>query len=489
VKREEANDLFFSRFMCHASFVNLKFPTSNLKSPKQKSGKMDLQVEKLDTHEARITISIPDDVVAKARRDVARKLSKQFRIPGFRPGMAPINVVVGTVGQQAFASELADELGNQYYAKAIDEAKVEPYGPGQLEDVKDSPMRLIVRVPLEPEVDLKDYKAIRVPYTAPTLAEEDIESQLQYIREENAVVELAERPAQLGDLVEADIEVSAEGKEVMHNHRPIVLDDEHIPVPGLAQAVAGMSAGEHKDATVTLPDTLEDESLRGKEAQASIDVKRVSNRTLPDINDELAQAAGSFNTLAELRDSIRKQLLDYKTRTAQQQYASQVLDAFAELSTVVYPPVYIEDRLNEMIEDLKANVSRDEHMPFEEWLKMQNKTEAQVREDLRPNAEQRAKKGLVMREVARLENLQVTDSEIGAEVDRTTQMYGGTDSPELRKLLMKEENVRAMQNNILTDKVMDRMAQIARGEADQQPAEPTPTEQVDAPSEPAPASE
>jgi trigger factor len=450
---------------------------------------MDLQVEKLDTHEARITINIPDDVVAKARRDVARKLSKQFRIPGFRPGMAPINVVIGAVGEQAFANELADELGSQFYAKAIDEAKVEPYGPGQLEDVKDSPTRLIVRVPLEPVVDLKDYKSIRVPYTAPTVAEEDIESQLQYIRDENAIVELVERPAQLGDLVEADIEVSAEDKEVMHNHRPIVLDEDHIPVPGLAQEIVGMSAGEHKDATVTLPDTIEDESLRGKTAQATIDVKRVSNRTLPEINDELAQAAGSYSTLADLREGISKQLLDYKTRTAQQQYASQVLDAFANLSTVVYPPVYIEERLDDMLAELKQDVSRDEHMPFEEWLKMQNKTEAQVREDMRTNAEQRAKKGLVMRDMARLENIQVSDGEIAAEVERTTQMYGGADNPEMRRLLMREENVRAMQNSILTNKVMVRMALIARGEADQQTEEPaTPATPADVPTEPEQAS-
>ena len=435
---------------------------------------MDLQVEKLDTHEARITINIPDDVLARARRDVARKLSKQFRIPGFRPGMAPINVVIGAVGEQAFANELADELGSKFYAQAIDEAKVEPYGPGQLEEVKDSPMQLIVRVPLEPVVDLKDYKSIRVPYTPPTVAEDEIESQLQYIREENAIVELAERPAQLGDLVEADVEVTAEGKDVMHNHRPIVLDDEHIAVPGLAQAIVGMSAGEHKDATVTLPDTIEDESLRGKEAQAAIDVKRVSNRTLPEINDELAQAAGSFSTLADLRESIRKQLTDYKTRAAQQQYASEVLDTFTNLSSVVYPPVYIEDRLNDMVADLKEDVRRDEHMPFEDWLKIQNKTEAQLREDMRANAEQRAKKGLVMREVAHQENIQVSDSEIAAEVERTTQMYGGATNPEMRRLLMRDENVRAMQNNILSNKVLEYMARIGRGEAAQQPEEPAP---------------
>jgi trigger factor len=458
--------------------VSLK---SKIKNPKSKKHKMDLQVETLDTHEARLTITVPDDVVAKARRDVARKLSKQLRIPGFRPGMAPVSVVITSVGgEQAFAAEVADELGSQLYSKAIDEAKVEPYGPGQLEDVKGAPMQLIVRVPLEPTVDLKDYKAIRVPYTPATVAEEEIESQLQYIREDNAVVELAERAAQLGDLVEADIEVSAEGKDVMHSHRPIVLDEERISLPGLVQAVVGMSAGEHKDAPVTLPDDFQDETLRGKEATAVIDVKRVSSRQLPEISDELAQTVGSFSSLADLREDLRKRLLEYKTRNTAQAYATQVLDTFANLSDVAYPPIYLDERLTEVLNDLKQDVSRDERMPFEDWLKLQGKTEQQVRDELRPAAEARARRGLVMREIARVENVQVSDMEIVSEVERTTRQYG-EQSVEIRRAMMKDDNLRAVHNNILTNKVIDRMAAIARGDAEAQ-AEP---EQPAAPEAPA----
>jgi trigger factor len=440
---------------------------------------MDLQVENLDTHEARITITVPDDVVAQARRDVARKLSKQFRIPGFRPGMAPLNVVMGTVGEQAFANELADELGSKFYSQAIDEAKIEPYGPGQLEDIKTSPTQLIVRVPLEPTVDLKDYRSIRVPYTPPVISEEEIESQLQYIREDNAVVELAERPAQMGDLVEADVEVSADGKDVLHNHRPIVLDEDRVGLPGLAQAIVGMSAGEHKDATVTLPDDFQDENLRGKEAQASIDVKRVSSRQLPEINDELAQTVGSFNTLVELRDDLRNRLMEYKVRNSEQQYTSQVLDTFAELSQVAYPPVYFDDRMTDMLNELKDDVKRDEKMPFEDWLKLQGKTEEQVRDDLRPSAESRARRGLVMREVARAEKIDVGDAEIATEVERTSNQYGPANSADIRRALMTPDSRRNIYNNILSNKVLQRMAQIARGESIES-MEATPAVQADA---------
>lgn len=432
---------------------------------------MDLQVENLETHEARITITLTEEAIAQARREVARRISKQVRVPGFRPGNAPINVVIGAVGEQAFTNELADVLGSKYYAQAIDESKVEPYGPGQLEDIKAAPPQLVVRVPLEPTVDLKDYQSIRVPYAAPEVTEADVEQQLQYVREDNAIVTLQERPAELGDLIESDVEVEADGKEVLHNHRPIVLEDSKVGLPGLADAIVGMSAGEHKVATVTLPDDVADETLRGKQATATIDVKRVSSRQLPDINDELAQTVGSFNTLAELRDDLRSRLVEYRTRNAEQQYQTQVLDTFTGLSQIAYPPIYVEDRLNEMVEELKMEVQRDERMPFDEWLKVQAKTEEQLRTEMRPNAENRAKRGLVMRQVAQAEKLTVTDGEIAAEVERTIAQYGSANSTELRRSLMRADNVSSIQNTILTNKVLRHIAQIARGESTEPQAE------------------
>ena len=446
----------------------------NRKSKVRNDNNMDLQVEKLETHEARITITLTDEAIALARREVARKLSKQMRVPGFRPGMAPVNVVIGAVGEQAFANELADVLGNKYYAKAIDESELEPYGPGQLEDLKTAPPQLIVRVPLEPTVDLKDYKSIRVPYTAPAITDEDVEQQVQYVREENAIVTLVERPAELGDLVEADVEVTAEGKEVLHNHRPIVLDDAKIGLPGLADAIVGMSAGEHKDATVTLPDDLTDESLRGKTATAVIDVKRVSSRQLPEVGDELAQTVGSFSTLDELRNDMRNRLIEYRTRSSDMQYQTQVLDTFTGLSQVSYPPAYLEERLKELLDELKSDIQRDERMPFEEWLKVRAKTEEQAREELRPNAATRARRGLVMREMARAENIVVTDAEIAAEVERTMSQYGNTDTAELRRALMRGDNLRSIQNTILSNKVLGRIAEIARGETTEQAVETAP---------------
>lgn len=443
---------------------------------------MDLQVEHLDTHEARLTITVADDVVARAQRDVARKLSKDFRIPGFRPGNAPLNVIMATVGPETFASELANELAAKVYSQALDEAGIDPYGPGQLEDLKREPTQLVVRIPLEPVVDLKDYRSIRLPAPVVTVTDEEIETQLQYLREDNAVVEMVERPAQAGDVVEAVIVGVSDGEEILRSsRRPLVLDHERVAIPGLVDAVIGMSAGDHKDQILTIPGDFDDERLRGKTVDLSIDVQRVSSRVLPDINDELAQAVGQFDSLAQLRDDLRRRLLEHKQRQADQQYANQVLDAFTNLSTIFYPPAFIDDRLSDMLAEFKEDVRRSEGMPFEEWLNLQGKTEDEIKEELRPNAEARARRGLVMRAIAQAEKIEVSDLEIAAQVERELRLFGNNNNNRLRRALQREENRRSMQNNILSNKVLQRMVQIARGEADGDPAPPAPS--TDAPAE------
>jgi trigger factor len=441
---------------------------------------MNFQVETLDTHEVRLTITVDDDLMSKARRDVARDLSRQLRIPGFRPGHAPMAAVIRAVGgQEAFEAEVVDHVARQVYPKALDEAGLDPYGPGQIEEVKSSPYQLIARVPLEPKVDLKDYKSIRLPAPQVSVTEEEIEQQLQFLREENAIVQMVERPAEMGDLVEASVAVklseTAQPIARIWPSRRLLLDPNREPLPGLSALIVGMSAGEHKDATLTVPDDFDEESLRGKLVDLSIDVERVSARTLPDINDELAQAASSFSTLAELREDLRRRLIEYKQRQADQEFAVQALDAFAALADVRYPPAFIEDRLDDMLNDFKDDVRQTDGLPFEEWLKVQGKTEQQVRDELKPLAQQRGRRGLVMRELARAEGLNVSEEEIAAEVELTSMRYGKLQT-QVRKLLAHEDMRGRLKNTILSNKVISRMVQIARGELESSPSAGSPTE-------------
>lgn len=435
---------------------------------------MKLQVEPLDTHEVRLTITVDDEVVSKARRDAARELSRRVRIPGFRPGHAPIAVLIRAVGgEDVFEAEVTDRVAQEVYAKALDAADIKPYGPGQIEEVKREPYQLVARVPLEPSVDLKDYRSIRLPVPSVTVGEDEIEDQLQRLREEHAMIELAERPAAMGDLVELQVvgKLPGSDEEVLRirPRRGMVLSPDQELVPGLSALVVGMSAGEHKEASLTLPDDDRfEEALRGQTVDLAIDVERVNSRTLPEVSDELAQTVGSFTTLAELREDLRKRLLEYKQRMVDREYASQALEAFTALAEVKYPPAFIEDRLDDVLKDFKDDVRELEGLPFEEWLKVQGKTEQQMREELRPLAEQRGKRGLVMRELARAEKLQVGEDEIAAEVELVAMQYGNS-RPEVRRVLAQATVRSTIKNNILSNKVINQMVRIARGEADAAP--------------------
>ena len=429
---------------------------------------MNLQVESLDTHEVRMTISVDDAAVDKARRSVARKLSKQYRIPGFRPGHAPTATVVSAVGADTFASELTNEIASDVYPKALEESGVEPYGPGAIEEVKNDPYQLIVRVSLDPVIDLKDYKSIRLPFPDVSVADEELQQQLDGMREENAIVEKVERPAQLGDLIEAHIIGKVGEEEVFHNHtnKGIVLDAVRIGVPGLADLIVGMSAGEKKTSQLTFPEDYGNEQVNGKTADVEIELNRVSSRTLPDMDDVLAQTMGKFDTVDALRDDLRKQMTEFKTSQANRLFVNQSLDAFAALAEVKMPPIFIENSLNEVIDDLKDDIKEQERLPFDEWLKLQGKTMDQIREEYRERAVQRGLRGLVMRQFARVEQLDVNDSEVAREIEFTAVRYGGRQK-EVRKLLQQSDTRNTVANNILSSKILSRMAAIARGEGDE----------------------
>jgi trigger factor len=428
---------------------------------------MNLQVEPLENHEVRMTITVDTPEVEKARRAVLRDLSKQVRIPGFRPGNAPMNAVIGAVGAEYFGSELANKIANEVYPKALDEAKIEPYSFGAIEDVKSEPFQLIFKIPLEPQVDLKDYKAVRLPFPEVTVANEEIETQLMAMREDNAIVETVEREAQLGDMAEGTIVGMVEGEEAFRNNarRAFVVLEDRMGIPGLASLVVGMSAGDQLDKQLTFPDDYANEALRGKIADVHLEITKVSSRTLPDADDALAQTVSSFNTLAELREDLQKRILEAKTQQANRDYANQALDAFAALAEVKMPPAFVDDRLKDLIEDVKQDIKDEERMPFDEWLKLQGKTEEQFREEYRDTAKQRGLKGLVMRQMASAEGVLVSDGEIATEVEFTAMRYGQRQK-EVRRLLQQEETRSTVKNNILTNKVLLRMVAIAKGEGD-----------------------
>ena len=219
---------------------------------------MNFEKEYLEDHQVKITVTVEDDVFETSKRKAARKIAKRTRIPGFRPGKAPYAVIARQIGEGAIIEEAVDIVVNDIYPKVIDEAEIEPFGPGTLEEIKNlEPLELEFLIPLQAEVELGDYQSIRIEYEPQEIGDEDVDRVIDNLLERQAVIEPVERAAEESDQVYINLEATpTEGADdqetkLLENRRlPIVIEAEdeqdldEWPYPGFSRQLIGHTAGE-----------------------------------------------------------------------------------------------------------------------------------------------------------------------------------------------------------------------------------------------------
>jgi len=243
-----------------------------------------------------------------------------------------------------------------------------------------------------------------------------------------------------------------------------------FPVPGVSDHLVGLEAGAEKSIEHTFPDDYTNEALRGKPALFEVKVKEVKSRLVPEWSDDLAKNLGEFNDLLDLRVKLRQSLLEQATRQSEAAYADRVLEKVASESRVVFPPVLLHEELDMMVRDLDRRL-RDQRLTLPDYLKIEKKTEEQLRAELEPKARERLVRSLVLGKVVETEGLKVELPEVDAEIERVAApLKEQADS--LRKLLDAPASRRRIELDLLTDKAVRRLAEIARGRLPDKPSEP-----------------
>lgn len=461
---------------------------------------MNIQTERLDNHMARLTVEVEPDRWNSAKQTAARKLSQRLSIPGFRKGKAPYNVVLRYVGEPAIIEDAIEILGNDIYRSALDEAAIEPYTTGSLEDFRLEPAPTYVfSVPLQPEVKLNDYRSIRLEYTAPEITDEDVNQAMTRLQREEAVVEESSRPATVGDRVTADVHANfADGPEpdeadetedvdeaarvprkgdvFAHQHQAVLdLDPNNEPfLPGFIDALIGAESGSTVEFELSVPETEEySEEARGRKVNFSVEIAKIENVTLPELNDELAARITKEEekplTLLELRMRVRENMEKQALDQANRDYANQVLDQAVDQAEMAYPEAMVKDRIEEMLKDLDSNL-RQQGISLEDYLRITSTERSTVEEQYRANAEQSVRRSLALGEVIVQERLIVTAEEVAARINDMIASFG--DSGErLRSLIDTPRQRESLASNVLYEKVMDRLAAIGKGEAPELVAE------------------
>ena len=428
---------------------------------------MEITTEHLETRQLQLTIEVDEERAEQAMRRVARQIARQVNIPGFRKGKAPYELVVQRYGEDTVRKEAAEMLMEAVYREALEQEEIEAYAPGALDDVALHPITFKFTVSLPPTVEPGDYRNYRLKPKKVKVYKKEVEQALEQTREQNAILELVDRPATLDDGVVMNIVGhTAEGVEFLKaDDVHMLLDAESVdPAPGFAEAVVGMGAGEERTFALILPDDFPREELQDQEAQFTVWMTEVYESMLPELDDDLARTVGNFDSFKELEKHIREQLRKAAQEKADEEYAAQVLEDILEQAQVEYPPMMLKETLDGMIEEIEQSVKRGSRLSLEDYLRFQGQTVEELREEREPRAAERLKRALVLGEIIRRERLEADEEEISAHIEEVSTPWG-IRADEVRTSLKSDAGQRVVRNRLLADKAIQRLVAIAKGEA------------------------
>ena len=433
---------------------------------------MKVTTEPRENRQLALTIEVEPERVEAALAKAAKSIARKANIPGFRKGKAPRHIIEQMFGKDALINEALDELGKKVYVEALEQEKIEPYGPGHLEDIQNDPLVLRMLVPLAPKVELGDYRSLRVPFEAPAANDDEVAHQIEHLRERHAIIEPAPEgtAADWGHVVTLDIDSAVEGEAfIQEKSVSVMLAKEHLDdavqvVSGFEKQIVGMKSGDEKSFSLLVPnDDAYDDKFKGKHAEFKVMLNDLKIRTLPDADDALAQTVGDFETIDALRDAIRKDIAGAKRREAEATYVDRAIDKLLETAQVEFPPLLVDGELDAMLERTDKRL-RDQGLSLEQYLKTLSKTRDEYRQELSPTAEGRLKRGLLLSRIVDLEQLDVDESEVAAAIETTSAAYGQR-ADRVRDALSSNASKQSLRLDLLTQKAIDRLTAIAKGEA------------------------
>jgi trigger factor len=460
-----------------------------------------VEIEYLENRQARLVVEVEPERVQQALRAAARRISKQVNIPGFRKGKAPYHVIARTVGEQVIYDEALEPLGQAIYSEALDEAELEPFAAGSLDDFTLDPFVLTFTVPLLPTVELGAYREVRLPYSEDEITDDDVEDALQTFRREHAALEPVERAVELGDVALLDIvgtilgaeQPGEEPKSFINRKEAKVLitEDSTYPVAGFPQRIVGMSAEEEREFEITLPDDDQEllDELRGKTVRFVVVCHTVYRQDLPDLDDDFAQDVGDYDGLLELRAGIREQLEDLNSRFAREQYLDDIFEHLLEsVVKVSFPPVMLEGEVDARLKEFDDQLKR-QGLDRETYLKLNDMSEDELRESYTDEARESLQRGLIIAELADVEKLEAEEEEIEDQM-QTLMLSLGVQAPALQQFINTPSTRARIANQIVSEKAVERLILIAKGQApdlpepDDESAEPQEVSEGDAEEKP-----
>jgi trigger factor len=408
-----------------------------------------------------LDIVAESDEFDKAMDKAYRKISRQVRIPGFRPGKAPRLIVEQRLGREVIVEEAQREIMDGLYRQALEQEDLTPVSEPSVDVYQDEPVGFRVEVQIYPTVDLNEYTDVRVDPQEVNVSDEDVDEAIAEIQRQNSIWKEPDEPRSPRDGDQVIIDLQAyEGDEPFQ--APV--EDAEFEIgegrlfPQIEEALKNVSPGEQAEFDITFAEDDEkaNPDLRGKTLHYKVTLKEVKERELPEIDDELAKTAG-YESLEEMRETLRKNLLRTRAFQARTEVVNDAIQKVADQAILDVPSAMVVRQIDDDIARLQQELSR-EGMSFEEFLRFGNKTAEEYREELKPDAERRLRNSLVLEAFAKAENVEVSEEDLLAEIDR---LVGPSENAEqMRELYSNPYFSNMLRDELANRKVADRLLEI-----------------------------
>lgn len=390
--------------------------------------------------ELRIELSIEE--VRSQLENATQKISEQTKIPGFRPGHVPYEVLVKHINEQAIYEEALQKIVEKSYPKALEQEKIEVVGMPKIEVEKLAPNNPIVYkaiVSLVPTITLGDYKKLNSKRKKTSVTDKEINDTLQGLQNMRAKETASTKPAQKGDRVIIDFTISRDNVVIdggSAKKHPVIIGEGHY-IPGLEDSLIGMKKDEEKTCPLTFPKDYHEKNLADQKVQFTTKVHDIFSRELPIMNDEFAQGFGKFKNLQELKDQITKNISQDLDQKEEHRFELALVDEVLGSSKISeLPEILLEYEAKKMLHELEHDL-KNQGGSMEGYLQSIKKTKEELEKDFRPKAEHRVKSALITREIALKESLNANTDEINAEIESSKRMY--KDNADMLKQFSSEQ--------------------------------------------------
>lgn len=427
---------------------------------------MNVKHEKLDSKKVKLEVTLEAAKLDEAIRKSYKKNVKNLNVQGFRKGKAPLALVKQFYGVEVLFDDASDFLLSDSYPKAIEEADIKPIDYPkiditQMEEGKD--FIYTAEVEVYPEFDLPEYKGLEVEKPVIKVTDHDIDHEIEHLVERNGRIESKPEGAvvEKDDVAVINFNGKVDGVEFEggkgENFELTI--GANMFIGDFEDQLIGLKVGEEKTVKVTFPEDYQAEELKGKDAEFDVEILDIKTKEFPEVDDEFASEVSEFETLEELKASIREGLEEDANNRAKSELNNNLIKALAEKAEIDVPEVMVETSIDRLVRDFEQRIQQ-QGISKEMYLQMTGQEESAIREMFRDNAKNVVKNDLLIEAIVAKEGIEATEEEVMAKAEEIVKMYG-EQQDELKEMLLNS-NRRDLEMEVTTNKVFDLLLESAK---------------------------